>query len=517
MACEFRFPELGISANELRISPRDPDLFVDSNGGGYRMSSSGVLSRFGSRRGAEQRRRDYLTSNTPVDFDEIRRKFAILRLADKDTNLEGRDRHLHQVRRLDLDDHDSAERVALTRLGFRPDLSREAERKIGDMAVEVMEFDRILRISETGTAFSSKGPTGLSYSQVVNAQKALVRASFEAPASLTQGMPLPGIPNSYAKLEPSKGLCLYPPLAPLSKGGFGAISVCTMLSTRGQQVPCVFKEATVIPSSEPDAKIMQAKVAAHLENEENATNEIFSKHASPPVRGPILDKIQTGQSHMLVLPLMNGTLRTVAKESTHEVRQTMINKFISILGWWFSNPYFHGDIKPDNILENNGELFFADLGTWRNLNDNAHVLKVLSCGTPSYRALEDYLLLNRCNHVAERIRYFRQIDQFASSVVMFSLLSKGNLPYKHAPCKLQDTNLGEFCQGPYQAEFLKHIHPKGQKLMQQMLELDPRRRIPFAEAVHIIQADPHIFSFQENPTIPAVEVPNEEITGTQVL
>jgi len=497
MTCDFSIlKDRGIQADTLRFSPRDENLILDSQGNGYSLSSTGRLFSVGSSRGKEKRRVQYLQSDTCVDLDAIRQRFALMDIAVRDRS--SRDSHIYQLREFQKENTapTAAQRAALIRLGF-PSASREQEQKMGKAALASQLVVRRVRTSKMDE--TTPGCYGLSSRDLFNLQVDLVRTAGNNPDRLQDGIPLRELPHSFAKWDSNK-MTLFSPLIPIARGGWGAVSACTMFTSTGTTQPCIVKEAS--PSR--DEQSLKDKAYAQLENECRSITEVFEKHRGeafpPPVRGPVLETLRIEGNLRIALPLIGKTLRVAAIDSSHQVRQKLVYGFLNIMRWLFSKPYAHLDIKLENILvDDKGDQFFADLGTWRNLSNRDQLMQSHGSCTPSYCTYEDCRLLNSCKDESLRVQYCRKIDEFASAVVIFILLSNGQTPYSTEDHIIQGEYMGKYCRGFYQAHHLSHINPKGQKLLMQMLELDPNRRMPFAKAMEEMQADPHLFDLYEGP------------------
>lgn len=322
-------------------------------------------------------------------------------------------------------------------------------------------------------------------------------------------------------------------LKPLSFGGLGEVFRGINISPKKRFEPCAVKVAKRLfpntASADQERLNQLARVALERETKNNAA--VFAKAQSAPVVGPVQLKFNAtvfgspSKTMMgIVLPLKDGTLHDLFKdyEIDDETRIALCYQIIELGIALKENHFFHGDIKPGNILykikDDKIYLQFSDLDSFRLLEEPAYVMANNITGTPSYRTLVDFLNFLDTTDREQRKIILNRMDDYALGVLLFYMLSKGKLPYP----TIKYQNL-DFCSehGYRGDESLKHVSTKGQLVLKRMLLPEPEERLSFMQARKMMLDDPQILSFGEvrQPLAPQPMLSNSQmntlVLGTQ--
>lgn len=201
--------------------------------------------------------------------------------------------------------------------------------------------------------------------------------------------------------------------------------------------------------------------------------------------------VHHGIAMYLVMELVSGGDlfdRIVQQERYTEVdARRVMRRLLSAVHYLHQNKNIvHRDLKPENILcgSNPTHVKLADFGLAKIIQSDG--LKTF-CGTPQYFAPE---VLQRRTTVAGSGRYGKPADMWSLGVILFILLSG------HPPFEADLDPLQAFDSIDFDHPIWKGM-PQAQELVQQMLRLDPKRRITVRQAcnhpwINIEDGDTHV-------------------------
>jgi len=154
------------------------------------------------------------------------------------------------------------------------------------------------------------------------------------------------------------------------------------------------------------------------------------------------------------------------KRMKEEEGRRIFRQLVAALEHCHENGVVHRDLKPENVLlDSNLNVKLADFG----LSSEWHEGGVLteSCGSPNYAAPE--LLTKHCRYTGP------EIDVWSAGVVLYTLLCN-KLPFDadNCPDLFKLIKKGEYSTPAY-------VSQEAKDLIEQMLQVDPSRRITLAE------------------------------------
>ncbi|CDS09065.1 hypothetical protein LRAMOSA10425 [Lichtheimia ramosa] len=160
---------------------------------------------------------------------------------------------------------------------------------------------------------------------------------------------------------------------------------------------------------------------------------------------------------------------------TEKDASNLLRQVLEALAYLHEHDIVHRDIKPENLLfqtssDTEEKLMIADFGLSRILKED-HAILMTACGTPGYVAPE---VLLRAGHGTA-------VDLWSVGVIMYTMLSGYSPFWQPDETALFDSII----KGNYQfdEEYWGHISDAAKDLIQQLLQVDPSKRITAAEAL----------------------------------
>ncbi|KAI7884702.1 Pkinase-domain-containing protein [Lichtheimia hyalospora FSU 10163] len=160
---------------------------------------------------------------------------------------------------------------------------------------------------------------------------------------------------------------------------------------------------------------------------------------------------------------------------TEKDASNLLRQVLEALAYLHEHDIVHRDIKPENLLfqtsqDTEEKLMIADFGLSRILKED-HAILMTACGTPGYVAPE---ILLRAGHGTA-------VDLWSVGVIMYTMLSGYTPFWQPEEAALFDSII----KGDYQfhEEYWGHISDAAKDLIQQLLQVDPSKRITAAEAL----------------------------------
>jgi serine/threonine protein kinase len=187
--------------------------------------------------------------------------------------------------------------------------------------------------------------------------------------------------------------------------------------------------------------------------------------------------VHPGVAMYIVMELVKGgdlfdRIAEMQRYTEVEARRTM-RRLLSAVHYLHSQNIVHRDLKPENILISDSptHVKLADFGLAKIVKSDG--LKTF-CGTPAYFAPE---VLQRRSTVAGEGRYGKPADMWSLGVILFILLT-GKFPF--------DADIDQ-PRHNFELDFdsdhsLWASMPMAQELVQQLLRLDPKRRLTVSQA-----------------------------------
>jgi serine/threonine protein kinase len=191
--------------------------------------------------------------------------------------------------------------------------------------------------------------------------------------------------------------------------------------------------------------------------------------------------VQSGVAMYLVMELVaGGDLfdRIVQQERYTEVNaRRAMRRLLSAVHYLHETCHIvHRDLKPENILcTSPTHVKLADFGLAKIVKGDG--LKTF-CGTPQYFAPE---VLQRRNTVTGQGRYGKPADMWSLGVILYILLT-GKPPFGMVDFMEVGEDDDPYAQLKFDNEELWNTMPKAKNLVQQLLRLDPKRRLSVRQA-----------------------------------
>ena len=134
-------------------------------------------------------------------------------------------------------------------------------------------------------------------------------------------------------------------------------------------------------------------------------------------------------------------------------------------------PIIHRDIKPENILFLNGTVKVADFG-WSNMKDR---VRTTFCGTPDYLAPE----------MVKESGHNEKLDVWTLGVLMYELVI-GQAPFSPKTKSKNKKEVHRMLEKNIlnnKPKYPSHVSVQARKLLNKLLEKDPKKRISCLEAL----------------------------------
>ena len=265
-------------------------------------------------------------------------------------------------------------------------------------------------------------------------------------------------PTVNAGLEPESKITDFEKEREIGKGGFGL--VWKVIHKKTQKVYCI----KVIEKK----GIIEQKLVPQMNREIEIMYILNNPHCLR-----LKNHFEDDNNFYLVMPLASkGQLYRVLKKFRKFDERTaaqILRETISALQYLhsFKPPIIHRDIKPKNLLLNEGgRVLLADYG-WSNFNVEGDVRKTF-CGTPEYIAPE---MLMKKGHDT-------RVDIWSIGILMFELLS-GYSPFVAKSNQELYQNIRKL-----KIQWPKDMPPLAKNLISKILKLNPLDRPSFDEILN---------------------------------
>ena len=265
-------------------------------------------------------------------------------------------------------------------------------------------------------------------------------------------------PTVNAGLEPESKITDFEKEREIGKGGFGL--VWKVIHKKTQKVYCI----KVIEKK----GIIEQKLVPQMNREIEIMYILNNPHCLR-----LKNHFEDDNNFYLVMPLASkGQLYRVLKKFRKFDERTaaqILRETISALQYLhsFKPPIIHRDIKPEDLLLNEGgRVLLADYG-WSNFNVEGDVRKTF-CGTPEYIAPE---MLMKKGHDT-------RVDIWSIGILMFELLS-GYSPFVAKSNQELYQNIRKL-----KIQWPKDMPPLAKNLISKILKLNPLDRPSFDEILN---------------------------------
>eukprot|EP01096_Ripella_sp_DP13-Kostka_P000601 TRINITY_DN1064_c4_g1_i1.p1 TRINITY_DN1064_c4_g1~~TRINITY_DN1064_c4_g1_i1.p1 ORF type:complete len:571 (+),score=159.28 TRINITY_DN1064_c4_g1_i1:105-1817(+) len=216
-------------------------------------------------------------------------------------------------------------------------------------------------------------------------------------------------------------------------------------------------------------KILNRKMITNMSMEAKISREIqVLKLFRHPHIIRLYEVIETATDIFMVMEYVSGGelfdyIVVNGKLSEDEARR-MFQQIIAGVEYCHENKVVHRDLKPENVLLKGNNVKIADFGL-SNLMRDGDLLKT-SCGSPNYAAPEV---------ISGQLYAGSEVDVWSCGVILYALLC-AHLPFddEHIPNLFRKIKGGLYT---IPAELSASV----KQLIQQMLEVDPLKRITVAE------------------------------------
>lgn len=216
-------------------------------------------------------------------------------------------------------------------------------------------------------------------------------------------------------------------------------------------------------------KILNRRMITNMSMEAKISREIqVLKLFHHPHIIHLYEVIETATDIFMVMEYVSGGelfdhIVTNGKQTEDEARR-MFQQIIAGVEYCHENKVVHRDLKPENVLLKGHNVKIADFGL-SNLMRDGDLLKT-SCGSPNYAAPEV---------ISGQLYAGAEVDVWSCGVILYALLC-AHLPFDddHIPNLFRKIKGGLYTIPP-------DISPGAKELIQQMLEVDPLKRITVAE------------------------------------
>ena len=192
---------------------------------------------------------------------------------------------------------------------------------------------------------------------------------------------------------------------------------------------------------------------------------------------PIIDFFDEKDCYFIIMELMSGgdLFDRIGKKKSYSEADArdLIVKMLKAVAYCHARKVAHCDMKPKNLLlmsdDNDSFIKLADFGFAARVHETNSLSK--QCGTPFFVSPE----------ILMRKGYDQQSDMWSVGCIVYLLLS-GNLPFMG---RSQKELFRKIVAGKYDFEDdeWNEISPEAKDLVQQLLVLDPSKRITAADAV----------------------------------
>ncbi|KAL7750632.1 MAP microtubule affinity-regulating kinase 1 [Sorochytrium milnesiophthora] len=250
----------------------------------------------------------------------------------------------------------------------------------------------------------------------------------------------------------------YVVLKTIGEGSYGKVKLATHRPT-GEHVAIKFLSKAQI-SREPTTAMRIFR--------EIATNRLLGSH---PHVTPLLQVIDTHQSIMLVFGYEEGgdLYEMVVRKGRLSERRAklMFRQIVETVAYFHDKGIVHRDLKPENmLLSADGVIKIIDYG-FVNVQTSEKMLTTF-CGSMAYAAPE---MLSGEQYLGPGV------DTWSLGVTLYWLVT-GRLPFEHSnPSSLYTMIVSGSLSLP------SHVSPDLEKLIRQMLAVDPQNRISLAQVL----------------------------------